>query len=52
LLPGMIWMAFLISLGSGTLGAMLGLGGGVINVPLLIFLLGPRYPTCATTWPI
>lgn len=40
LLPGMIWMAFLISLGSGTLGAMLGLGGGVINVPLLIFLLG------------
>ena len=40
MLPGMIWMAFLISLGSGTLGAMLGLGGGVINVPLLIFLLG------------
>jgi uncharacterized membrane protein YfcA len=29
----------LISLGSGALGAMLGLGGGVIMVPLFVFLL-------------
>lgn len=31
--------ALIISLGSGFLGALLGLGGGVIMVPLLIFLL-------------
>ena len=31
--------ALLISVGSGALGAMLGLGGGVIMVPLLVFLL-------------
>jgi uncharacterized membrane protein YfcA len=29
-----------IALGSGFLGALLGLGGGVIMVPLLVFLLG------------
>jgi uncharacterized protein len=32
--------AFLISSASGFLGALLGLGGGVILVPLLLFLLG------------
>lgn len=31
--------ALLISFGSGTLGAMLGLGGGVLMVPLLVFML-------------
>jgi len=31
--------ALIIALGSGFLGALLGLGGGVIMVPLLIFLL-------------
>lgn len=31
--------ALLISVGSGVLGAMLGLGGGVFMVPLLVFLL-------------
>lgn len=31
--------ALLISLGSGALGAMLGLGGGVFMVPLLVFML-------------
>jgi len=32
--------ALIISLGSGFLGALLGLGGGIIMVPLLVFLLG------------
>ncbi|MCK4400168.1 TSUP family transporter, partial [Candidatus Bathyarchaeota archaeon] len=31
--------ALTIALGSGFLGALLGLGGGVIMVPLMIFLL-------------
>jgi uncharacterized membrane protein YfcA len=31
--------ALVISLGSGALGAMLGLGGGVFMVPLLVFML-------------
>jgi len=31
---------FIISLGSGACGALLGLGGGVLLVPLLVFLLG------------
>jgi uncharacterized membrane protein YfcA len=39
-LPPNVLYTFLISLGSGVLGAMLGLGGGTIMVPLLIFLLG------------
>lgn len=39
-LPPNLLYSFLISLGSGILGAMLGLGGGTIMVPLLIFLLG------------
>ena len=38
-LPPYVIYAFIISLGSGTLGAMLGMGGGTIMVPLLIFLL-------------
>ena len=38
-LPLYVIYAFIISLGSGTLGAMLGMGGGTIMVPLLIFLL-------------
>ncbi len=37
---GFILEALAISFVSGVLGAMLGLGGGVIMVPLLIFLLG------------
>jgi len=37
---GFILEALVISFGSGVLGAMLGLGGGVIMVPLLVFLLG------------
>jgi len=32
--------ALIISFGSGALGALLGLGGGVLLVPLLVFLLG------------
>ena len=32
--------ALMIALGSGFLGALLGLGGGVIMVPLMVFLLG------------
>jgi len=32
--------ALVIALGSGFLGALLGLGGGVIMVPLMVFLLG------------
>lgn len=39
-LPPAIVYEFVISLGSGLAGAMLGLGGGVFIVPLLIFLLG------------
>ena len=38
-LPPYVIYAFIISLGSGVLGAMLGMGGGTIMVPLLIFLL-------------
>jgi len=38
-LPLYVIYAFMISLGSGVLGAMLGMGGGTIMVPLLIFLL-------------
>ena len=38
-LPPYVIYAFIISLGSGGLGAMLGMGGGTIMVPLLIFLL-------------
>jgi uncharacterized membrane protein YfcA len=38
-LPPYVIYAFLISLSSGVLGAMLGMGGGTIMVPLLIFLL-------------
>jgi uncharacterized membrane protein YfcA len=37
--PLFILYALIIALGSGFLGALLGLGGGVIMVPLLIFLL-------------
>ena len=36
---GYMIYGFLVSLGSGVLGALLGLGGGVILVPLLVFLL-------------
>jgi uncharacterized membrane protein YfcA len=32
--------AFIISLATGAVGALLGLGGGVFMVPLLVFLLG------------
>jgi uncharacterized membrane protein YfcA len=39
ILPFYVFFALLISIGSGILGALLGLGGGVILVPLLIFLL-------------
>jgi uncharacterized membrane protein YfcA len=39
-LPPYVLYALIISFGSGTIGAMLGLGGGIIIVPLLIFLLG------------
>ena len=37
--PLFTFYALIIALGSGFLGALLGLGGGVIMVPLLIFLL-------------
>ena len=37
--PTFTLFALLIALGSGFLGALLGLGGGVIMVPLLVFLL-------------
>lgn len=37
--PAFTLFALLIAVGSGFLGALLGLGGGVIMVPLLIFLL-------------
>jgi uncharacterized membrane protein YfcA len=39
-LPPYVLHALIISFGSGIIGAMLGLGGGIIIVPLLIFLLG------------
>jgi len=39
LIPSFVLMAMLIAFGSGILGAMLGLGGGIILVPLLIFFL-------------
>jgi len=39
LLPLYVIYAIIISFGSGVLGALLGLGGGVIMVPLLVFLL-------------
>jgi uncharacterized membrane protein YfcA len=38
--PQFIAEAMLIALGSGFLGALLGLGGGVIMVPILVFVLG------------
>ena len=38
--PSTMVAALAIALGSGALGSMLGLGGGVVMVPLLIFLLG------------
>ena len=37
--PQFILAALLIALTSGFLGALLGLGGGVVMVPLLIFIL-------------
>jgi len=37
--PVFTLFALLIAAGSGFLGALLGLGGGVIMVPLLVFLL-------------
>ena len=37
--PLFILTALLVALGSGFLGALLGLGGGVIMVPLLVFIL-------------
>ncbi|TFH13947.1 sulfite exporter TauE/SafE family protein [Candidatus Bathyarchaeota archaeon] len=37
--PTFVVTALLIALGSGFLGALLGLGGGVIMVPLLVFVL-------------
>ena len=37
--PLFVLFAFSIALGSGFLGALLGLGGGTIMVPLLVFLL-------------
>jgi hypothetical protein len=39
-LPVFTLQAFIISLATGAIGALLGLGGGVIMVPLLVFLLG------------
>ena len=39
MLPLYVIYAIIISFGSGVLGALLGLGGGVIMVPLLVFLL-------------
>ena len=38
--PQFVAEALLIALGSGFLGALLGLGGGVIMVPLLVFVMG------------
>jgi hypothetical protein len=38
--PQFLIQALLIALGSGFLGALLGLGGGVIMVPLLVFVVG------------
>ena len=37
--PLFVLAAFFVALGSGFLGALLGLGGGTIMVPLMIFLL-------------
>ena len=39
-LPVFTIQAFIISLVTGAVGALLGLGGGVFMVPLLVFLLG------------
>ncbi len=39
-LPVFTLQAFIISLATGAVGALLGLGGGVFMVPLLVFLLG------------
>ena len=40
LLPVFTLQAFIISLATGAVGALLGLGGGIFMVPLLVFLLG------------
>jgi len=37
--PQFILTAFIVALSSGFLGALLGLGGGVVMVPLLVFIL-------------
>ena len=37
--PLFVLTAFIVAMGSGFLGALLGLGGGVVMVPLLIFIL-------------
>jgi hypothetical protein len=37
--PIFIFTALLVALFSGFLGALLGLGGGVIMVPLIVFIL-------------
>jgi len=37
--PTFIFTALLVALFSGFLGGLLGLGGGVIMVPLLVFIL-------------
>ena len=39
-LPVFTLQAFIISLATGAVGALLGVGGGVFMVPLLVFLLG------------
>jgi uncharacterized membrane protein YfcA len=39
-LPVFTLQTFIISLATGAVGALLGLGGGVFMVPLLVFLLG------------
>ena len=39
-LPIFTLQAFIISIATGVVGALLGLGGGVFIVPLLVFLLG------------
>lgn len=48
--PFNLWLGVILSLGVGFLSSMLGIGGGIVQVPMMIFLLGfPPQVAAATS---